>query len=96
MNNSEKDDIWDNLLSNESDNKRFIIFEDSSTLKEARYDRLMQTLTIIFKTSTGTYSYFDVPSDVAVALFSCEKQGISAGKYFIKHIKHKYPFKRIS
>jgi hypothetical protein len=75
--------------------RREVIFENSTTLNAGQYDAAMQTLTLQFKTSSGRYSYFDVPSDVAYALFALAKDG-SAGKYFIKHIKHNYPFKKIT
>ncbi len=94
--NSDDNDIWKDLLSDNTDNKRTIIFENSSILKEVKYDRRMQTLTVSFKNSPGVYSYFDIPSEVANALFSCANDGSSAGKYFIKHIKGNYPFKRLS
>lgn len=97
MSNAEKDPVWDTLLEKETDissRKREVIFVNSSTLHSARYDSLLQTLTITFKTSSGSYSYFDVPSDVAATLFASANEG-SAGKYFIKHIKNNYPFKRI-
>lgn len=95
----EKDPVWDALMAPETTTaprKREAVFENSSTLKEARYDSLLQTLTVSFKNSPGVYSYFEVPSDVAITLLSSESGGVSAGKYFIKHIKNNYPFKRIS
>jgi len=96
---SEEKDIWDTLLSEESPSSpriRSVIFQDSSTLKEARYDSLMKALTVSFKTSPGVYSYFDVPPEVADVLLGSANSGSSAGKYFIKNIKNVYPFKRIS
>jgi len=96
---SEDKDIWDALLGSEkpeAPRKQYVIFEDSSILKDARYDSLMQTLTVSFKNSHGVYSYFDIPSEVVRTLLSSGKDGSSAGKYFIKHIKNIYPFKRIT
>ena len=95
----EKDPVWDALMAPETTTaprKREAVFENSSTLKEARYDSLLQTLTVSFKTSPGVYSYFEVPSDVANTFLSSAGDGSSAGKYFIKYIKNNYPFKRIS
>ena len=95
---NEENDIWDTLLTADDKQSRVksVIFENSSTLKEARYDSLMKALTVSFKTSPGVYSYFDVPPDVANTLLGSAGDGSSAGKYFIKHIKNVYPFKRIS
>lgn len=93
----EEKDIWDTLLTADDKSRvKSVIFENSSTLKEARYDSLMRALTVSFKTSPGVYSYFDVPPEVADILLGSAKEGSSAGKYFIKHIKSNYPFKRIS
>ena len=95
---NEEKDIWDTLLNVDDKQSRVksVIFENSSTLKEARYDSLMKALTVSFKTSPGVYSYFDVPTDVANTLLGSAGDGSSAGKYFIKNIKNLYPFKRIS
>ena len=94
----EEDDIWETLLAADDKRSRVksVIFENSSILKEARYDDLMKALTVSFKNSPGVYSYFDVPPDVANTLLGSAGDGSSAGKYFIKHIKNLYPFKRIS
>lgn len=80
----------------DENNRQTYAFVKSNTLQEARYNRLMQTLVITFKGSSGSYSYFDVPTDIAEGLFKCETMQESAGKYFVKHIKHNYPYKKIT
>lgn len=80
----------------DENNKQLCTFIKSNTLHEARYNRFMETLIITFKGTSGTYSYFNVPNDIAEHLFKCELIQESAGKYFVKHIKHNFPFKKIS
>lgn len=63
-------------------------FEDSSLIESVKYDTLMQTLIVKFKTKTDIYSYFDIPQDIGFGLFESN----SAGSYFSKHIKGKYTY----
>lgn len=93
MSEKPKEDILD-IFETET-TKREVQFMNSSILNWARYDKLMQTLTISFKMTPGHYSYFNVPSEIANNLFALAHEG-SAGKYFIKHIKNNFPFKRIT
>lgn len=60
----------------------------SSNLDAYRYDPDTQELQVRFKTSGLTYSYADVPQDVAQGLGSAD----SAGKYFAQSIKGAYTF----
>lgn len=67
-----------------------MVFAGSTTLSEAVYNKMMQTMVVKFKRSQGAYSYQDVPASVAEQLFACESLGQSAGKFFIKEIKNVY------
>jgi len=63
-------------------------FTDSSLIESVKYDVLMQTLIVKFKTKSDLYSYFDLPQDVAFGIFDSN----SVGSYFSKHIKGKYAY----
>ena len=93
------DDIWGPLLAPASEqlkaNEEHMVFSGSTTLSEASYNKMMQTMVVKFKHSHGAYSYFNVPPGVAEQLFACPGSGQSAGKFFIKEIKNVYPFKKI-
>lgn len=61
----------------------------SSLLRAARYDRLSKALSIDFKTKAGmSYTYFEVPEDVARQLFEAK----SPGTFFQNKVKGKYTF----
>lgn len=61
----------------------------SSNLKAMEYDQ--GTLKIFFNAGPA-YEYYNVPHEVVVELQYAQ----SAGKYFAKFIKGKFPFRRIS
>jgi hypothetical protein len=61
----------------------------SSNLAAAGYDAETRVLDIQFQNG-NTYSYDDVPSDVAEGLFTAA----SAGAYFFNNIKNRYRFYR--
>jgi hypothetical protein len=62
----------------------------SSLIKAARYDRFSSALSLDFKTTKAgmSYTYFEVPEEVARQLFEAE----SPGTYFQTKIKGKYTF----
>ena len=60
----------------------------SSNLAQWRYDSETKVLEIQFIGGNDTYSYDDVPEDVADGF----KYAPSAGKYFHDHIKNRYKF----
>ena len=61
----------------------------SSLLRAARYDRISNALSLDFKAKSGvSYTYFEVPEDVARQLFESQ----SPGTYFQNKIKGKYTF----
>ena len=62
----------------------------SSNIERWRYDPDTHVMEIRFVGSTDTYSYDDVPVDVAQGFESAP----SAGKYFHNYIKGKYRFYR--
>ncbi len=64
------------------------IFSDSSLIEFVKYDILMQTLIVKFKTKSDIYSYFEIPKDIGLQLFESN----SVGSYFSKHIKGKYTY----
>jgi len=63
----------------------------SSNLKSIGYDQSSNILEIEFL-SGEIYQYFDIPSDIHLALMS----HASKGKYFYKTIEGKYKYKRIN
>ena len=62
----------------------------SSNVARWRYDEETRVLEIQFNESDTTYSYDDVPSDVAEGL----KFAPSVGRYFFQNIKDRYKFYR--
>lgn len=62
----------------------------SSNLKSVGYDRFTQTLEIAFNRG-GVYQYSQVPENVYDGLMNAP----SYGGYFNRHIKSKYPTKRV-
>lgn len=93
------DDIWGPLLATAGEqlksHETTMVFAGSTTLSEATYNKMMQSLVVKFKRSQGAYSYHNVPASVAEQLFACENMGQSAGKFFIKEIKNVYPCKKL-
>jgi hypothetical protein len=59
---------------------------DSKTILEAKYDSVLEVLTIEFM-GGGKYDYFGVDQELANGLFDAP----SAGKYFAEHIR---PYKK--
>lgn len=93
------DNIWGSLLAPSGEqlksHETTMVFSGSTTLSEASYNKMMQTMVLKFKRTPGAYSFFNVPSSVAERLFACESLGQSAGKFFAKEIKNVFPFKKI-
>lgn len=63
---------------------------NSSNIVHASYNTELKELTMIFKNGS-IYLYNNVPWEVFVQL----RQSESQGKFFIKEIKDKYPYKKI-
>ena len=63
-------------------------FTDSSLIESVKYDLLMQTMIVKFKSKPDIYSYFDIPQSIAFGLFDSN----SVGSYFSKNIKGKYAY----
>lgn len=87
------DDLWSKLLGKDPGGTSVLTgsFPGSSILREARYDKLAETLNIVFKNASA-YTYFKVPENIANGLFEQEKDGKSAGRYFTTKIKGLYGF----
>lgn len=66
--------------------------ENSSTIDWIRYDETFQSLTITFKGSKDSYTYFDVPFSVYQNLIDSD----SVGKYFAGNIKKNYTYSKKS
>jgi KTSC domain len=60
----------------------------SSNISAYGYDEETQVLDIQFQNSLDTYSYDQVPKDVAMGL----KTAVSPGQYFRNQIKGRYKF----
>lgn len=92
-------DIWGPLMAIAEEqlksHEQTMVFSGSSTLSEATYNKMMQSLIVKFKSGTGAYGYYNVPPGIAERLFGSETAGLSPGKFFIKEIKNVYPFKKI-
>jgi len=93
-----EEDPWDNLLSEEKTGptKAEAVFERSSLLERASYNKAMQSLTITFRNG-ARYCYFNVPGEVVDGLFSysTDKNTGSVGKFFLREIKLKYTHHRV-
>ena len=63
----------------------------SSNLAAADYNSWTGRLTIEFH-SGGTYEYFDVPHSTYIGLMQAE----SHGKYFHRHIKKQFSYRKIN
>jgi len=94
------DDIWGALLAPASEqlktHEQTMVFAGSTTLSEATYNKMMQTMVVKFKRSPGAYGYHNVPPSIAEQFFACENMGQSAGKFFIKEIKNVFPFTKLN
>jgi hypothetical protein len=62
---------------------------DSEAIAEIRYDRDRSTMFVRFVDGEG-YSYFDVPAGVHDTFVAAE----SHGRYFQRHIRDRYRFRR--
>lgn len=65
-------------------------FDNSSTLSECSYDQLHMTLKIKFRTG-DSYIFQGVDPDTHLSLIAAN----SAGKFFHRFIKDKFPFQKL-
>lgn len=64
---------------------------DSSMMENISYDEAVQELSVTFKNGS-VYHYYDVEQPI----FDGLEQSASKGRFFIRHIRPWYKFKRIS
>jgi hypothetical protein len=62
----------------------------STVIRSHSYDAASKTLFIIF-TSGEPYAYLGVPAEVVEGL----KTAPSRGRYFARHIRGRYPYRRL-
>ncbi len=96
---AQEDSVWDELLKEggeeEISKTKKVDFQKSSLLLSASYNKLMKSLTLVFK-GGQKYCYFDVPKKTVEHLFSLVDGSSSAGRFFITEIKYKFPHHKLS
>lgn len=65
---------------------------DSSMIDNIAYDDAARQLAVRFKSNGALYLYFDVEEPIAEGL----KQAESKGRFFIRHIRPWYKFKKVT
>jgi hypothetical protein len=84
------DPFWTEALSADSSIVYNHDVENSSIIQKVVYTVSLKSLTIYFKNSKESYTYFDVPLTVYQDLIKAD----SIGKYFASNIKKKYNFSK--
>lgn len=87
----EKENLKNNLECLDKNNSYFYIFKNSSLLKQIYYPTYLK-ITITFQNGR-IYDYLNVPKNKIETLITCDKNNISASKYFNSEIKNNYEYR---
>lgn len=84
-----------NKVINTSDNKKIeYTFKNSTNLKSLSYTNIIK-VRITFQNGR-IYDYLNVPKNKIETLITCDKNNISAGKYFNSEIRGQYEYREVS